>query len=875
MHKKPKLLSNTSYLLERFCKPSIVEGIIGDLEEAFVENKERKGPFQAKVIHLFQVIGFLRPRFRKRSKHSNFEAMIRNYLVATLRNLSKHKFYATINIFGLAVGMAAGFMILQYVYHELTYESFIPNKENIYRVQTNRYNQGELSTQWAAGAAGAGNLMNRDFPEIIDYVNLTASRAQISYDQKYFELTHPYYAGANFFEFFSIPLVQGVDSTALKDPMTVVLSETLAAKIFGNENPVGKIIAMNDATDFKVTGVFPDFPERSHMKFDLLYSFESFVSFTSENSRTAWDWDGFLNYVKIHPDVDPASLYDKFDPWLTELRGEENQANFRMEFIFQPLTKIHLTSNYRMEIKPTGDEKTTYFLLAIGLFVLFIAWINYINLTTARALSRAKEVGIRKVMGSHRSQLITQFLFESFFLNLVSFALAALVVFLVFPSFNSFVGKGLAYTWPDAPEFWLGLGGVFILGLILSGFYPAFVLSNFKPIAVLKGKFASSSSGNNLRRGLVTFQFLASVVLITGTFVVYKQMNYLQSQDLGVSIEQTMVIKTPVYSSDSVMSIKDAVFRNLMKSDASIVDFTASSAVPGRTPNWNAGGIRLLTQDESESNQYRILGGNANFANFYDLEIVEGRGFDETFGAEQENVLFNEAAIHQIGFSDPREALNKKINFWGDTFNIVGVVKNYRQESPKQAYDPLIFRYFPSTTGFYSIKVNSTNLREAVDNIQSHWEEAFGNKIFDFFFLDDYYNEQYQAEMKFGSIFGLFAVLAILVACLGLFGLASYITSLRSKEVGVRKVLGASIQQLLRLLTWDFIKLVAISIVIAAPLSWWLMKNWLTGFENRIQLGVSVFLVPAIAIIIIAVSTVAFHTFKTARLNPADTLHDE
>ncbi|WP_420317156.1 ABC transporter permease [Ekhidna sp.] len=801
--------------------------------------------------------------------------MLRNYLTATIRNLSKNKFYASINILGLAIGMAAGFIILQYVYHELTYDSFIENKENIYRIQTNRYNQGELSTQWAAGAAGAGNLMNRDFPEILDYVNLTSSRAQISYDQKYFELTHPYYAGKNFFEFFSYPLLRGVDSTALKDPFTVVLSESLSNKIFGDEDPMGKIIKMNDATDFKVTGVFPDFPDRSHMKFDLLYSFETYVSFTSENSRTEWDWDGFLNYVKLHPDVDPNVLSEKFDPWLTELRGEEDQSNFRMEFILQPLPKIHLTSNYRMEIKPTGDEKTTYFLLIIGLFVLFIAWINYINLTTARALSRAKEVGIRKVMGGYKSQLIGQFLFESLFLNLISLAVAAILVILIFPSFNSFVGKDVLYTWPDSPIFWLGLAVVFVVGFILSGFYPAFVLSNFKPISVLKGKFASSSSGNNLRKGLVTFQFLASVVLITGTFVVYKQMNYLQSQDLGVSIDQTMVIKTPNFSSDSVMNIKDAVFKNLIESDPSVVGFTSSSAVPGRTPDWNAGGIRLLSQDESLSNQYRIIAANANYVDFFDLEIVTGRNFDDSFGAEEENVLFNEAAIKQIGFKEATEALNRKIYFWGDTFNIVGVVKNYRQESPKQSYDPLIFRYSSSTSGFYSLKVSSGNMGEVVDNIQSHWEAAFENKVFDFFFLDDYYNDQYQAEVKFGAIFGLFSALAIFVACLGLFGLASFITSLRSKEVGIRKVLGASLQQLLTLLTWDFIKLVTISIVIAAPFSWWLMKNWLSSFENRIKLGVGIFLIPALVIVAIAVFTVAFHTSKTARLNPAETLHDE
>ncbi|MEO1254413.1 MAG: ABC transporter permease, partial [Bacteroidota bacterium] len=794
---------------------------------------------------------------------------------ATIRNLKKHKFYATINIFGLIVGMTAGFMILQYVFHELTYDRFIIDKENIYRIQTNRYNKGELSTQWAAGAAGAGNFLKRDFPEVKEFVNLHSSIAQISNDKKYFELTHPYYAGENFFTFFSIPLLRGVDSTALKGSMKVVLSESLANKIFGDEDPMGKIITQNDASDFVVSGVFPDFPERSHMKFDLLYSFDSYASFRGDEVRTQWNWDGFLNYVKLYDGTDQKTLEAKFEDWLINLVGEENQRNFRIELLLQPLTKIHLISNYRGEIKPTGDEKTTYFLLIIGLFILFIAWINYINLTTARAMSRAKEVGIRKVMGSHRSQLVGQFMFESFFLNLLSFIIAALIVILIYPAFNQFVGKGSIYTWPDAPIFWVGLVLVFLMGLILSGLYPAFVLSGFKPIAVLKGKFSSSSKGNALRKSLVTFQFLASVILITGTFVVYKQMNYLQSQDLGVAIDQTMIIRAPFYPSDSIMDIKDAVFKNKMNANPSIVEFTSSTAVPGRSADWNAGGIRLLTQDETESNQYRVLGGNANFVDFYQLELIEGRGFDDSFSTEQGNVLFNESAVKQIGFSDPQEALNKKIFFWGDTFNIVGILKDYRQESPKQAYDPMIFRYFPYTTSYYSVKINTENMRNVVDDIQENWESAFGNKIFDFFFLDDYYNEQYESDVKFGSIFGLFALLAILVACLGLFGLASYITSLRSKEVGVRKVLGASIQQLLKLLTWDFVKLVAIAIVLAAPISWWLMKSWLQGFENRVQLSATTFLIPAVTITIIAISTVAYHTLKTANINPAETLQDE
>ena len=876
MDKKPRILSFTGKLLTRFCQPVIVEGILGDLEEAYYENKEQKGAFRTNVIHLFQVIGFLRPRFKKRSKHSNIEAMLKNYITSTIRNLKRHQFYAFINIFGLVVGMTAGFLILQYVYFELTYDNFFENKENIYRVRTNRYNAGELATEWASGCAGVGRHLNEDFPEVEDFVIMHSSGAEISHEEKYFELTHPYYASGNFFEFFSIPLLRGVDSLVLKDPWTVVLSESLATKIFGEENPVGKRIKQNDATDFTVTGVFQDLPERSHMKFDLLYSFESYVLFTSPEARTAWQWDGFLNYISLYPGTDPEVFSEKFPDWIIEREGEElEQYNAGMEFILQPLEKIHLISNYIGEIKTTGNEKTTYFLLIIGMFVLFIAWINYINLTTARALNRAKEVGVRKVLGSHRGQLIFQFMFESFVLNLMAFFIATLLTILIFPSFNGFVGRNVAYTWPDASIFWWGLAGLFIVGFFLSGFYPAFVLSQFKPITVLKGKFSGSAGGNALRKGLVTFQFLASVILITGTYVVYKQMNYMQSQNLGVNINQKMIVRTPNFASDSISNIKDAYFKNILKNNASVKNQATSSEVPGRKAGWNAGGIRLINQTEAESNQYRVIACDDQYIDFYGIELLEGRSFDRSFGAEQENVLFNEAATKVMGFADASEAINKKIYFWGDTFNIVGVVQNYRQESPKKAYDPLIFRYFESPGGFYSLDINTTNMQNSVEEIQASWEQAFGSKIFDFFFLDDYYNEQYKSEVQFGSIFGLFAILAILVACLGLFGLASYITSLRSKEVGVRKVLGASINQLLRLLTWDFIKLVIISIFISAPLSWWVMSSWLQDFESRISLSIDAFLIPAVLITLIAILTVSWHTLRTAKLNPAETLHDE
>lgn len=801
--------------------------------------------------------------------------MFKNFFVITYRNLTRHSFYSFINIFGLAIGLTAGFLILQHVYYQLSYDSFFENKENIYRVQTDRLKDGEMATQWAAGCAGVGLHLKEDFPEVVEFVNLHSSGAEISYNKKYFTPEFPYYAGDKFFEVFSIPLTRGVDSLVLKEPFTVALSQTYAKKMFGDEDPMGKIILMNDVDEFKVTGIYEDLPENSHMQFDVLYSFETYVAFTSDDARTAWQWDGFLNYVVLHPGTDPQELSEKFPAFIQARQGEElEEYGAGMGFVLQPLDKIHLTSNYRAEIKPTGDERATYFLLIIGMFVLFIAWINYINLTTARSLSRAREVGIRKVMGSFKSQLVRQFMFESFFINLVALLIAVVLVTTLFPFFNEFAGRSSSYPWPTDPVFWIGLVTIFGTGILLSGFYPALVLSKFKPVTVLKGKFSGSASGNLLRKGLVTFQFLSSLILITGTYVVYQQMNYLQSQDLGVNIEQTLVIETPNFQSDSVYSTKDNIFKDRLLGESFITEVTTSTAVPGESPGWNAGGIRLLSQTEAESNQYRVMGGDDQFVDFYGLEIIAGRDFDKSFGTEETNVLFNEEAVRQIGFSNIEDILNEKIFFWGDTFNVVGVVKNYRQESPKKAYDAHIFRYFNSPSGYYSVNL-SGNAREGLDKVQAHWEAAFGTKAFDFFFLDDHYNQQYQAELKFGNIFGLFSGLAIIVACMGLFGLSSYITSLRAKEVGVRKVLGASIQNLWMLLTSDFLKLVGLSIIIAVPLSYFVMNNWLQNFATRMSLGVMIFLLPALILIVIAIATVSYHTIKTSNLNPAETLKDE
>lgn len=873
----PKFISN---LLERFCEPFLYEGIRGDLEELFFIDCQKRGVQKAKVIYILRALRFFRFAFlRKGIKLKiNFEPMLRNYLNITLRTFKKHKVYVFINILGLAIGMASGFIILQYVAFELGYDQFFEDKENIYRIQTNRYNNGELTTQWAAGAAGAGYHIKKNFPEIQDYTQLHWSEAMFSVDKKYFKPKFAYYASASFFEVMGLSLLRGNDSTALKDPFTVVLSEEMSQRLFGTENPIGKKIRQNDSNDYTVTGIFRNFPENSHMKFDVLYSFATYIDFNGENVKTSLSWDGFLNYVRLRPDANYRTLQSKLTPVIDKIyeMDENYSVDSKIELILQPLDDIHLNSDFRREIKPNGNARTTYFLAVIGLFVLFIAWINYINLTTANSMKRAKEVGIRKVLGSFKKQLIGQFMFESAFINVVALLIAATIAFFSIPYFNRYIGRSTDFVLPEQTWFWAGIIIVFLSGIILSGFYPSIILSSFKPVIILKGAFSRSSKGSALRKGLVIFQYLSSVILITGTYVVYQQMQFLKQQDLGVDIEQTMVINAPIMTtSDSVHVSKINVFKTGLLANASIDAVTTSTAIPGSSPGWNAGGIRLLRQPESERNQYRVIGCDNEFLDFYGLEVIAGRGFDKSFGNEANNVLVNEASLPTLGIQHMEDVLNKKMDFWGDTFNVVGVVKNYRQESPKSAYDGHIFRYDDWWNGYYSVKVQTSNISETIAHIDNNWRDVFGEQPLDFFFLDEHYERQYKSEMNFGSIFGFFSILAIIVACLGLFGLSSFMTSIRVKEVSVRKVLGASFTNLWTLMTGDFLSLILIAIVISVPISWWLMSRWLDNFANRINMSWELFMIPAILLIFISVLTVSYHTIKTALLNPAESLKDE
>lgn len=806
--------------------------------------------------------------------------MLKNYLKIALRNIIRHKAYSGINIFGLAIGIAACLLILQYVSFELSYENFQINKNRIYRVQQDRYDNGKLSTQWAAGAFAVGNSFKDAIPEIEEYVKLVQSSQVITeIKNQPLKIDKVFFASSSFFNIFTYPLVSGNKKTALKDPFTAALSETTARTIFGNTDVIGKRLELNRNSSYTVTAVYKDAPVNTQIRPEILLSYATFINFQAKNNNdpeTAWEWDGCLTYVLLRKGANPSAVEKKFPPIVEKAVGADmKKYNASVTYLLQPLKDIHLYSHYIMEPGTNGDGKTVYLLLGIAFFIVIIAWINYINLATARAITRAREVGVRKAIGSQRGQLIIQFLSESVLLNGLALILALLIILITIPGFNNLSGQQLSFSLFIKSNFWLGLIALFVAGVFFSGLYPAFVLSGFKPIEVLKGKMSGTKQSTWLRKSLVVFQFAASLFLLTGTFTVYKQIQYMRKQSLGINIDQTLVVSRPVVGIDSTFLQKITTLKKELSQESSVRNITLSTSIPGEAVGWNAGGIKLVGSDESTQKQYRVIGVDYDYIKTYNLKLIAGRAFAKEFGADDHAVIFNRKGIEQLGFNKPEEALGKKIDFWGEQYTIAGVAENFHQQSLRESYEPLILRCIPDVSGYMSVKVNTSQVSQTVDRVKAAWNKFFPGNTFEYFFLDDHFDEQYKADQRFGRVFGLFTGLAILVACLGLFGLASFITLQRKKEIGIRKVLGASVTSILKLLYREFALLLLIAFMVATPLAWFTIANWLQSYAFRINIYWIYFILPFIFIVAIALITVSIQSIKAAIANPVKSLRAE
>lgn len=807
--------------------------------------------------------------------------MWKNYIKIAWRNLSRNRMFSIINILGLAIGIAASLLILQYVSHELSYDGFHENSGRIVRIHQQRLGEGSnVTTDWAAGTFGVGTHFKDEFDEIEEVVKMVKGRPMLLDVQgkkdEGVKIEQAFWATPSFLKVFTVPLLKGDPATVLTEPHTVLLSESVARKLFGDADPVGQNIHRNQGMVFRVVGVYKDLPENSHFHPQTLTSFVTFVKDAeSPGIDRTWTWDGCLTYLLLRPGTDLAALEARFPSAVQRLAKMQDGTPVHVSYTIQPLTDLHLYSNRRMEAEPNGDGKTVYLLLGIALFIIVIAWINYINLSTARAINRAVEVGVRKAVGSNRGQLIIQFLFESALLNALAVGLAVLLISALLPVFNDISGQSLTLSLFRHSTFWIALGGLYLTGSLLSGLYPAFVLSRFKPVAVLKGRVISSRQGAGLRKSLVVFQFAASLFLLVGTLIVFKQIRFMRAQELGFNLGQTLVVKSPMAVDDQVYAQKLTSLRQQLRNESVISELTASSEIPGQQVEFNAAGIRMRGEDFKLGKEYRVIITDDRFVPAFGLKLMAGRNFSEQFGGEKKMVMFNKTGLRQLGFTDPQDAIGKEIDFWGDFYTITGVVEDFHQQGLRESIEPLLFRYNASVKGAISMKVAAADAQQAIATVQRQYAALFPDNPFDYFFLDQYFDNQYQADQRFGQVFGLFTGLAIFVACLGLFGLASFTVMQRTKEIGVRKVLGASVTQILGLLYREYATLVVWAFAMGAPLAWWFASRWLQGYAFRTGVGWMPFVLPLLIVLAVAFLTVGFQSFRAATANPVKSLRSE
>jgi putative ABC transport system permease protein len=826
--------------------------------------------------------------------------MIRTIFLRAFRNFEKNKFFSSLNILGLAIGMAVFMLIAQYVKFETSYEDFVPNGSSIYRVKLDAYAGNELVTSSAENYPAAGPALEHALPEVIGYTrlynmgyknNVVITNEEARHQPIAFKQRRFLYADSAFLPMMGYELAAGNLHTALAEPNTAVITQRLATLYFGDEDPIGKTLRMQDDDNnnelAKVTGVIRDIPANTHLKFDILFSYSTLFARTGERANygvarydQSWMRYDMYTFIKVLPGTDPDALEAKFPAIVAQHRPPAKEQNQKDILSLQPLSSIHLNSRLAEEPEPNGDAGIVRFLGMIGLFVLVIAWINYINLSTAKAMERAKEVGVRKVMGAIRSQLVTQFLSEAALVNLLSILIALAVVGAILPFFNSLSGLSLDASYLIRPWF-LGLVGLlWIGGTILSGIYPALILSSFKPAAIVKGKLKNSVNGILLRKSLVVFQFMASVALIAGTLIVFDQLNYMMSRDIGVNIDQVLVVERPgigpARGGESFTSAID-VFRDELKKNTSIQFVSASSTVPGAQREWKT----LVKKYGATDDQLFTVRTNSmdyEFMDVFKMKLLAGRTFSEAFTNDPDtSVVITASAASLLGFKDPEAAIGQTLHLpeWPWSPIIVGVVNDYHQVSLKKSLEPCIFTCTKYYGEYYSMRISTSNLTQTVDHIKASWEKAFPGNPFEYFFLDDYFNKQYKNERQFGVLFTTFAVLALVIGCLGLLGLSAYTAIQRTKEIGIRKVLGSSEGGIFLLLSKEYIKLVLLSIVLAVPLVYFSMNSWIESFPYRTSITSWVFIFAGATVLTISLLTVSFQTFRAARANPVDSLKYE
>jgi len=805
--------------------------------------------------------------------------MIKNYFIVAFRNLTKNKSYSLLNILGLSAGLTCFAFIALWVTDELSYDRFNEKADRIVRVVGKVTTASEVFDH-AVSSVPMAHALQTDYPEVENTVRLEMNDAIVKNGEKQFSEPGILLADASFFDVFSYYLKEGDPKTALAQPYTIILTESMAKKYFGNEDPVNKSLTVflydgvGSGKPYKITGVIPDPPKNAHFTFNFLVSFKTIEVYEPESTtQDGWGNNGYYTYLLLKDKADIPKMQANMPAFTERHIGKEmKQWQMRYDYTLQPLKSIHLNSHVRYEIAPTGSMQYIYIFSAIGIFILLIAGINYMNLATARSVQRAKEVGIKKVLGAVKWQLVMQYMTEAVMITLFSLLLAFVLTSLLNPLLQQVSGKNLSIF--NSPALILFLFGIALLLGILSGLYPAFFITAYKPVNVLKGSFKSSAGAVWLRKTLVVVQFTISVVLIVGILVVNSQLSFIRHKDLGYKKDALISLK--VNGNSDVIKGFDA-FKNALMADPLVSGVTTSnSLLIGGLGN---GGATTITGDGKPvvSSIYKLRIEN-DFIDVYGIKLLAGRKFSANAMADSNSYILNEAAVRSFGWGTPEKAINKPFANGDRKGHVIGIVKDFHFNSLQHPVEPVVMQVRYATNGRFSqitVKADMSKPKESVAWIEQNWKKYFPGALLEYDFIDKKLNAQYQAEDRFAGFFSYFSVLSLLIACLGLLGLTAYATQQRTKEIGIRKVLGATIPGIAALLSKDFLKLVLIAFVLAVPIAWFAMYNWLQDFAYRITISWWVFAVAGVAAFLIAFFTISIQAIKAAMANPVNSLRTE
>jgi len=798
--------------------------------------------------------------------------MIKHYFLFFIRNLTRQKGYTLINIIGLSIGMAVSILILLYVFNELSYDKNIGNVDNKYRINSIfEYSGDRFEVERTCGELAPRSV--EDIPEVVSAVALYDAFPFVKYEDKIFQENNGdvFYAHPSVFDFFSIRLINGNPDKVFEEPMSIVLSETNAKKYFGDENPIGKVLTVNDRHQLKVTGVMEDYTNNSHRKFGMLAPMEAFLKMEGIPDLTAYG-NSCITYIEMIPEANQPAVIEKLvttsysfvPPQLIE------QLDVSMNHYLQPIKKIHLFTRFGdFGEKPTGGRIVyVYIFSAIAIFILLLACVNFMNLATARYANRAKEVGVRKIVGAERKILIRQFLGESLFISFISLCTAVVLAELFLPVFNNLIGKELDLIYSNN---WGVIVGLIVLGIfvgMISGSYPAFFLTSFNPLDVIKGSLRGGSSGRRIRTFLVVFQFIIALILITSTLVIYMQMNYVRKKDLGFNKDHMVVVRLR----GSEIQQKSQLFADALDQIPGIKSHSFSSDRPGISTSWHMV-YDFEGKEGEQSPAFAAVDIDENFIETVGLELTDGRNFSREFSTDSTAMLINQATADYAGWDEPVGKAIWEMNeeFEKVKFHVVGVIKDFHMESLHRRIEPLMFK-FATRKRYCLVRIHPQNIDQTIASIESAWDKLSPSRPFNHHFLNDSYDQEYRSEQKLGKIFIWFAGFAIFIACLGMVGLVSFVTVSRTKEIGIRKVLGSKVGEIVGMITWDFVKMILISWIIASPVAYFIMKNWLERFAYKMDLSVWIFIFTGLIALLFTMVSITYQSVRAANKNPVEAI---